>query len=329
MRSIVCTEYGALDKLRLDDLPRPTLSKDKVRIKVNTVGINYVEGLMIMGRYQIKVPTPFVPGNDMAGVVTEVGASVKGVEVGQRVIVGYQLGALSEEVVASPWQLIPMPEQMSDAEGAVFTQSNATAYFGLVNCGHIQPEETVLVLGAAGATGMSAISIAKALGARVIAAASTEEKLAACRVAGADATINYETEDLKIRAKELTDYGVDMVFDPVGGELTDAALRACAPGARYLVIGFASGEIPKVPLNLPLLKRCNIVGVDWGGSFTKDASINPKIHAALMEIYQEGKLHCPPITEFTLENTAQAFEAVLNRKVLGRAVVRLGQNSNI
>lgn len=324
MKAIVCTEYGSPSQLKLKDLPEPTLGDQQVRVKVNAVGVNYVEVLTVLGQYQIKVPTPFVPCSELTGVIIEVGASVNGFEVGQRVIVGYEMGALCEQVVASPWQLTAMPNEMTDAEGAVFVQSNAAAYFGLVNCGHIQSGETVLVLGAAGATGMSAISIAKALGANVIAAASTEEKLAACRDAGADETINYQTEDLKSRAKELSGGGVDLVFDPVGGELADTALRTCAPGARYLVIGFASGTIPKVALNIPLLKRCTIVGVDWGGSFTKDPTINPTIHESLVALYQQGKLSSPLTTEYPLEKTAEAFDDVLDRNFIGRAVVKVG-----
>lgn len=324
MKAIVCTQYGPPEALELQDIPSPSLGEGQVRIKVKTVGINYVEGLMIQGLYQIKIPTPFVPCSDLVGVVTEVGPGVRDVETGQRVMGVFNVGALAEEIVVYAQQLVQTPDGMSDAAGSVFLQANSTAYFALVNCGKIRSGETVLVLGAAGATGLASIYVAKALGARVIAAASTDEKLQACRTAGADETINYVTEDLKARAKQLTERGVDLVFDPVGGELSEAALRACAPGARFLVIGFASGTIAKIPLNLPLLKRCNIVGVNWGASFMDDPSINPEIFKALVSLYQQGKLPCPPIEEFPLDESARAFSSVLDRSCVARPVVRVG-----
>lgn len=323
MKAIVCTEYGHPDALQLKDLPPPPLGKNQVRVKVNTVGVNYVESLMIRGAYQIKQPTPFIPCTDLAGEVTEVGTATRGVDIGQRVLVGDCRGALCEEVVVDPAQIIPMPDKMSDGHGAVFIQSNATAYFALVNCGQVRAGETVLILGAAGATGMAAIYIAKALGARVIAAASTDAKLHACRVAGADEVINYSADDLKAAAKQLTARGVNLVFDPVGGDLSETALRACAPGARYLVVGFASGTIAKIPLNLTLLKRCAIVGVNWGASFMEDPDINPKIYRALVELYQTGKLPCPPITEFPLSASAEAFERAFSRTNDSRLVIRV------
>jgi len=324
MRAIVCTKYGSPELLELQEVPEPELGDTQLRIAVNTVGINFVEGLMVQGTYQIKVPTPFIPCSDLSGVITEVGKAVDGFQVGQRVLASGYVGALCEQVVLDPSAVIHKPENMSDAQGSVFLQSNATAYFALVNCGKLKAGETVLVLGAAGATGLSTIHIAKALGARVIAAASSEEKLQACREAGADETINYATEDLKVRSKELTERGVDLVFDPVGGDLAEQALRACAPGARFLVIGFASGTIPKIPLNLPLLKRCDIVGVNWGGTFMKDPTLNPKLYAALIDLFQQGKLTCPEITEFPLEASSKAFASVFDRNAIGRPVIRVG-----
>lgn len=324
MKAIVCTEYGPPSTLQLQDVPKPILADDQVRVVVKTVGVTFAEALMLAGQYQIKMPTPFVPGLEVAGVISEIGDTTEGIEVGQRVLVSHgSHGGLTEEIVASPTQLIPIPDNMTDAHAATFLQSNATAYFGLVNRGHIQAGETVLVLGAAGATGMAAIYVAKALGATVIAAASSEDKLAACREAGADETVNYRTEDLKTRVKTLAKAGVDIVFDPVGGDLAEPALRCCGPDARFLVIGFASGTIPKIPLNLPLLKRCQIVGVDWGGEFTKDPTINPPIHKALIEIFNQGKLPCPPITEFLLEDSALAYETTSNRSSYNRPVVRV------
>ena len=323
MKAVVCTEHGSPKLLQIDDLPSPELGEGQVRVKVNSVGINYVEGLMVEGTYQIVIPPPFVPCSDLAGVVTEVGVAVPNISVGQKVLVSMGIGAACEEVVVSADAIIPMPANMSDAQGAVFLQANATAYFALVNCGQIKAGETLLVLGAAGATGIAAIQVAKALGARVIAAASTDDKLRACRTAGADETINYSTEDLKTCSKELTERGVDLVFDPVGGELSELALRACAPDARFLIIGFASGTIPKVPLNLPLLKRCNIVGVNWGAAAMEDPTINPVIFNELLELFISGKIPCPMVEEFGIEECAQAFLGVLDRQFVSRPVLKM------
>lgn len=326
MKAIVCTEHGAPDLLQLQDVPSPIPGEDRVRVAVKTVGITFAETLMLSGQYQMIIPTPYIPGSELAGVVTEVGKSVKNFKPGQRVLVGYSpQGGLAEEVLAHSGQLIPLPNEMSDAHAATFLQSNASSYFGLVNCGHLQPGETVLILGAAGALGLAAIHIAKALGAKVIATASSQEKLAACLDAGADETINCVNEDLKARVKQLATTGVDMVFDSVGGDLAEAALRCCAPGARFLVIGFASGEIPKIQLNLPLLKRCSIVGVNWGGTYMEDPSINPPIVNALLALFRQGKLPCPPITEFPLEQSALAYAATMDRSSFSRPVVRVSQ----
>lgn len=325
MQAIVCTEHGAPDLLQLKDVPRPELGAGQVRVRVSAVGINYIECLLVQGTYQIKVPTPFVPGGDLAGEVVEVGAGVSGITPGQRVLASTGIGALTEEVVLAPAQLTPIPAGMSDAHGATFLQSTATAWFALKHCGAIRAGDTLLVLGAAGGTGMAAVTLGRALGARVIAAASSEDKLAACRAAGANETINYSSEDLKTRAKELSGGGVDLVFDPVGGALAEPALRACAPGARYLVIGFVGGPIPQIPLNLPLLKRCSIVGVNWGASVTADPALAPDVHEDIVRLFEEGSIPPPPITEFPLADSAAAMNSLLNREIVGRAVVRVAQ----
>lgn len=323
MKAIVCHEYGTPDQLKFDDVPSPHLGPNQVRVKVKNVGINYVDGLLVSGSYQIKVPPPFTPGSDLSGEIIELGAEVDQWQLGDRVLADLGIGALCEEVVVAPGQLTAIPEGMSDALGAVFLQANSTAYYALHHCGQLKLGETLLVLGAAGGTGMAAIHLAKAQGARVIAAASTPEKLAACKAAGADETINYNEESLKDRAKALSDGGVDMVFDPVGGEFAEPALRACAPGGRYLVIGFVGGPIPNIPLNLPLLKRCSIVGVNWGASFMADPSLIPQVHGALLELFEAGKLPAPPLSEFSFQEAGQAIAALHSRQVTGRAVVRV------
>lgn len=324
MRTVVCQQHGGSEVLAIEQKSLPEINESQVLIAVKTVGINYVDGLLIAGTYQIKVPTPFVPGSDLAAEVVAVGAKVEGFAIGDKVLASVGIGALSEMLAVDPSQISKTPNGMSDALAATFLQSNGTAYFGLVNCAAIIAGESVLVLGAAGGTGMATIHIAKALGAKVIAAASTDIKLQACRDAGADETINYVTEDLKTRAKALSGGGgVDIVFDPVGGDFAEPALRACAPGARFLVVGFAGGPIPNIPLNLPLLKRCSIIGVNWGASYSAEPALLDEVNSALINLFNAGELKEPPITEFAMEAVGEALDALHGRRLAGRAVVRL------
>lgn len=322
MRSIVCTQLGGPELLEIQTGDEPALPANQVRVAVKAAGVNFVDGLLIAGSYQIKLPPPFVPGGDIAGEVTEVGAEVSGFAPGDRVLASPGIGGFSEQLLFNPEQLTAIPDAMSDAEASVFSQSNGTAYLALVTLGKLQAGESVLVLGASGGTGLAAIHVAKALGARVIAAASSEEKLQVCREAGADETINYQSEDLKVRAKELcAGAGVDLVFDPVGGDYSEPALRACAPGGRFLIIGFAAGSIPKLPFNLLLLKRCSAIGVNWGATLDAEPDTAAGVNAALLSLYNQGLLKAPKITEYSLEQTGQAIADLQQRKLAGRAVI--------
>lgn len=322
MRSIVCTEYGSPEKLELQDSPEQPLQAGQVRVAIKAAGVNFVDSLFVAGTYQIKIPTPFTPGGDIAGEIIELADDVTSFTLGERVLASPGIGGFAEQALLTAQQLIKIPEGMNNAVAATFVQANATAFFALVNRGQIQPGETLLVLGAAGGTGMAAIHIAKALGATVIAAASSEEKLAACIEAGADFGINYSSQNLKTEAKALTNgQGVDLVFDPVGGDYSEQALRACAPEARFLVIGFAAGDIPRVPLNLVLLKKCQIVGVDWGGSVMLNPSLYGQVCESILELYQQGKLPDPPIQLYPLEKTGRALLDLQERRVIGRAVI--------
>ncbi|MFK7977798.1 MAG: NADPH:quinone oxidoreductase family protein [Halioglobus sp.] len=321
MRAIVCNGYGHPENLQIEEQPEPVLAANQVRVAVKAAGVNYVDGLLVEGTYQIKVPVPFVPGSDIAGEVLEVGADVAGFACGDRVFASPGIGGYADQLLAAPEQLSRIPDSMSDAVAATFLQANCTAYYGLATCGGLKAGETVLVLGAAGGTGMAAIHIAKALGARVVAAASSDEKLAACKAAGADEFINYQHDDLKVQAKALSGgQGVDLVFDPVGGDLAEQALRACAPGARYLVIGFVAG-IPQLPFNLPLLKRCSVVGVNWGAASMAEADLDQMVKSAILALFEGGALRTPPIKEYSLEQTGQAIADLHARKIAGRAVV--------
>lgn len=324
MKSIVCQQHGDPALLVLEDSPEQALQAGQVRVAVKAAGVNFVDSLLIGGTYQIKIPTPFVPGGDIAGVITEVANDVADVNVGDRILASPGIGGFSEQVILNTAQLTPIPDGMNDAAAATFIQANVTGYFALATRGQIKPGETLLVLGAAGGTGIAAIHMAKALGASVIAAASCAEKLEACKAAGADLLINYSQQDLKTETKTLTNgKGVDLVFDPVGGDYAELALRACAPGARYLVVGFAAGEIPRIPLNLVLLKKCQIVGVDWGGTIGIEPGLEQTVTSAVLELYQQGKLPDPPFQFYSLAETGKAIADLQQRKVVGKAVINI------
>ncbi len=324
MRAVVCRALGALDELKVEEWPDPVAGPGEVIVDAEACGVNFVDGLMAQGLYQIKPTPPFVPGSEIAGSVSSVGEGVTGVSVGDRVVAMPGLNGFAEKVKVRPAQLIPVPEGLDMATAACFVQSYCTALFALDRRGQLRSGETLLVLGASGGVGLAAIDVGKALGARVIAAASTREKLALCRERGADDEIDYATEDLKLRAKELSGGGVDMVYDPVGGDYAEPALRACAPWARYLVIGFANGEIPKFRLNLILLKSCQVVGVDWGGSANRDPKLNEGLLSDLTAMIAEGRISPPAPAALPLEQAGAVLAELAGRRRLGKAVLLPG-----
>src|SRR5215208_1532028 len=269
MKAVLCKQFGPPDSLLVEELPSPRAGPGEVVIAVKAASLNFPDVLIIQNKYQFKPPLPFSPGSELAGVVKEVGSGVQGVRPGDKVIAFTTYGAFAEEVKTEASRLVPLPPGMSFTEGAAFLLTYATTDHALRDRGALAAGETLLVLGAAGGVGLAAIEIGKVLGARVIACASSEDKLAVCRSHGADATINYVTEDLRERIKALSDgKGVDVVYDPVGGPYTEPAFRSLAWRGRLLVVGFAAGEIPKLPLNLALLKGAAVVGVFWG-DFTR------------------------------------------------------------
>ena len=321
MRAIVCTEHGHPKNLVVEERPSPSAGEGQVVVAVEACGVNFVDALMAQGLYQVKPPVPYVPGAEFAGRVSQVGPGVEGLSVGDAVMAMTGINGFASEVVVPAKALIPVPEGLEMPTAACLLQSYCTGYFALTRRASVEAGETMLVLGAAGGVGLAAIDLAKALGARVIAAASSEEKLALCRERGADETIDYSREDLKVRAKELSGGGVDLVYDPVGGDYAEPALRACAPGARYLVIGFATGTIPRVPFNLILLKSCQVVGVDWGGWTGRDPGGNRVLVAELGELIASGKLRPAPPKAFPLEEAGDVLGALLERRFAGKAVL--------
>lgn len=322
MKALVCEAYGPIDTLVVKDIPSPAPGPKQVLIEVRAAGVNFPDALMVQGLYQVKPPLPFTPGAEIAGVVKAAGAEVRQFKAGDRVIALTSTGGFAEECVADAARTLPLPAGMDFDTGAALVLTYCTSLHGLKDCGHLQPGETLVVLGAAGGVGISAIEIGKAMGARVIAAASSADKLALCRQVCADETIDYSTENLKDRINELTaGKGADVVYDPVGGPYTEPAVRALAWRGRLLIIGFAAGEIPKIPLNLALLKERSLVGVYWGDSTRHDPAGHLANLQQLQAWFAAGTIR-PVISErFPLAAARDAVARIANRQVKGKVIV--------
>ena len=322
MKAVLCKQYGPPESLVVEELPSPKPGPGEVVVSVKAASVNFPDFLIIQNKYQFKPPLPFSPGSELAGVVKELGSGVTGWRAGDRVIAFTTYGAFAEEVKTEAGRLLRLPEGMDFVTGAAFLLTYATSEHALHDRGELQNGETLLVLGAAGGVGLAAIEIGKALGARVIACASTEDKLAVCREHGADATINYATEDLRERVKALTEgRGVDVVYDAVGGPYTEPAFRSLAWRGRLLVVGFAAGEIPKLPLNLPLLKGASVVGVFWGDFARREPQRFGESVAQLGRWYREGKLRPHVSQTLPLEKAAEAIMLLASRKAKGKIVL--------
>ena len=322
MKAVLCKTYGPPESLLVEEVASPAPGPGEVIVSVKAASVNFPDVLIIENKYQVKPPLPFSPGSEFAGVVKEVGDGVTGIAPGDRVMAITAYGAFAEEVKTEARKLLPLPSGMDFAQAAAFGLTYATSDFALRDRGELKAGETLLVLGAAGGVGIAAIEIGKALGARVIACASTGDKLDVCREHGADETINYATDDFRERIKQLTGgAGADVVYDPVGGPYTEPALRSIAWRGRLLVVGFAAGEIPKIPLNLTLLKGCSIVGVFWGEFTRREPQHFAEAMQRLAGWYAEGKLK-PHVSEtFPLERAADALTLMAERKVTGKVVL--------
>jgi NADPH2:quinone reductase len=322
MKAVLCKVYGPPESLVIEEVEPLKPGPGQVVIGVKACGVNFPDTLIIEGKYQFKPEMPFSPGGEVAGIVKEIGDGVTGVNVGDRVIAFTGWGGFAEEVLAEAAKLIPIPEGMDFITASAFVMAYGTSHYALKDRAKIQPGETLLVLGAAGGVGLAAVELGKAMGAHVIAAASSDEKLAVCREHGADKCINYANEDLKERVKALTaGRGVDVIYDPVGGNYSEAALRGMAWEGRHLVIGFTAGEIPRIPLNLTLLKGCSIVGVFWGSFTTRDPRRNQEHLRELVRWFQEGKLKPRISATYPLQRAAEALNDLLTRRVTGKAVL--------
>jgi NADPH:quinone reductase len=323
MRAVMCNRFGGPDVLEMAEVDDPVVQAGQILVDVKACSVNFPDLLMIQDLYQFKPKLPFIPGSEVAGLVVEVGEGVERFSPGDRVL-GSSLfvGGLAERAVLAADTTVAIPDEIGFGDAAGLLYAYGTSHHALKDRALLKPGESLLVLGAAGAVGLSAVELGKLMGARVIAAASTDEKLELCRKYGADETINYTTEDLKTRIRDLTGgQGADVVYDPVGGPYSEPALRSTAWEGRFLVIGFAAGDIPKIPLNLALLRGCSIVGVFWGSFVTREAARHRANVTEMVEWWQQGKLRPHTSATYPLEQAGQAFRDMAERRAMGKVVV--------
>lgn len=323
MKAIICEKFAPVEELLYQDVPDPVAEKGQVLVDVTAIGVNYPDGLLVQGLYQMKPPFPFIPGMEVAGIVSELGEGVSHLNVGQRVVGLPGISGYADKVAIDAMTVMPLPDAIPDEEAAGLITAHATAHHALKQRANLQAGETLVVTGAAGGTGLAAVQIGKAMGATVVAVCSTQEKLDIAKANGADILINYSENDLKTELKKLNDgKGVDVVYDVVGGDAFDACSRSMAWNGRLLVIGFASGTIPKFPVNLSLVKGYSVVGVFWG-SFTKH---EPKAFmenmVELMDWYVKGSVKVIVDEVFPLKDTAKALHKVMDRKVKGKVILK-------
>ena len=322
MKAVVAREFGPPESFSIEEVPLPQPGPKQVRVSVRAAGISFVDSLLGKGLYQVKPELPFTPGTEFAGVITAMGAGVEGLKVGDRVCAGGMAGGFAEEALAPASRAIKLPDSMDFHEGSIFRVSYATAYYSLVQRGQLQPGETLLVLGAAGATGLAAVQVGKALGARVVASASSPEKRAMAMSAGADAAVEARADDWRDQVRAAAPKGVDVVFDPVGGEAMEPAFRSLGWRGRHLIVGFVGG-IAKLPTNLALVKGASLVGVDirqFGLNEPQTAAANI---AAILKLHGEGKLKPPIGAVYPFERFAEAMNAVSTNEVVGRVILEI------
>jgi NADPH2:quinone reductase len=322
MKAIVCHEWGGPDSLSYDDLPSPEPGPGQIKVKMHAVGVNFADTLIISGSYQVRPERPFTPGMEVAGEVTAVGEDVGHLKPGDRVIAMVDYGGYAEEVIAPAMMALPIPEGMAYTDAAAFPVAYGTSHVALNHRGQLKVGETLLVFGAAGGVGLTAVEIGKKLGATVIACASTPEKLALTQDYGADYTINYTEESIRDRVKEITDgKGADVIYDPVGGDAFDQAMRAINWEGRLLVIGFASGRIPELPVNLTLVKNCSVVGVFWGAYGRKDPGVLMSSLQTLAGWYMNGDIKPHVSATYPLARAGEALKALMSRQSKGKVVI--------
>ena len=322
MKAIICKKFGPPDNLKLMEVKNLIPKSDEVNIAIKACGVNFPDTLIIENKYQFKPPLPFSPGGEISGEIIEVGKNVKKYKVGDKVMAMTLFGGFAENILVNQNSLIKKPNKMSEVIAAGFTMTYGTSMYALKQRAKLKQNETVLILGAGGGVGLAAVEIAKAMGAKVIAAASNEKKLEIIKKAGADFLINYSKDDIRIKLKEFTgEGGVDVVFDPIGGEIFEKALRSTAWNGRVLIVGFASGLIPKIPANLPLLKNCSVIGVFWGAFRQKEKNLDNKNFVKLFQWFKEGKLNPHIHKVLPLKDAALALKLLQKREVIGKIVL--------
>ena len=324
MKAVLCNSFGPPENLVIDEVPAPAPAVDEVLVDVYASALNFPDVLMIQGKYQSQPAFPFSPGGEMAGVVAATGAEVKGFKPGDRVFGGIGHGGFAEQAAMKARSLRLMPAGMSFQEASGISTTYGTSYYALKQRANLQPGETLLVLGAAGGVGLAAVELGKAMGARVIAAASSAEKLAAASAAGADELIDYSNGELKEKVKALTDgRGADVIYDPVGGDLFDQCMRCINWYGRVLVIGFAAGEIPRVPINLILLKSCQLVGVFYGAWSARSPAEAEANFGEILKLYEQGRIKPLIGREYPMEEYAAAMRCLMERQAIGKVVVNI------
>lgn len=322
MKAVLCHDYGSIDQLTVESVSEPQITDNELLLKVLAAGVNFPDGLLVQGLYQAKPELPFVPGMECCAEVLQAGSETSGLSVGARVICSSpKYGAFAEQLAISANNVIPVPDFIPPTEACNLLVAHGTAHHALQQRADLKAGETLVVLGAAGGTGIAAVQIGKAMGAKVIAAASSDEKLALAKANGADALINYSSENLKDAIRHHTEGGADVIYDPVGGELFDAGVRAMQRNGRYLVIGFASGAIPKLPVNLALVKEFSLVGVFWGTFTQKEPAVFADNMRTLFDWYKDNKVSVQIDRTFTLDETATALNYVMNRNVKGKVSI--------
>lgn len=324
MKAILCTRLGTARDLEFADIPDPVAGPGDVVVRVAAAGLNFFDTLLIAGRYQFKPELPFSPAAEFAGIIESLGANVSGLAVGDPVMGFSRWGNAREKIAIPATRVVKLAEGLDFERAAGLSVTYGTTLYGLKDRGHLKPGETLAVLGASGGVGLAAIELGKLMGARVIACASSDEKLDFAREHGADAGVNYAKNDLKGELRRLTDgRGVDVVYDPVGGPYAEPALRSLAWYGRYLVVGFAAGDIPKIPLNLVLLKSCDVVGVFWGSWTERDPAGHQANMTDLVNWAAQGKLSAHVHAVYPLADTARAIEDIAARKVMGKAILKI------
>jgi NADPH2:quinone reductase len=322
MKAIVCNKFGTPETLQYQEIETPSPKNDEILIAVKACSVNFPDTLIIQGKYQFRPEFPFSPGSDVAGIVEKVGENVTHFKVGDEVVGFIPFGGFAEKAIVKAKDCFPKPRGMSMVNASAFLLAYGTSYHALKDRANLQKGETILILGASGGVGLTALELAKLMGAKVIAAASTKEKLDLCKQFGADEVINYSEESLKDRVKEITNgKGVDVIYDPVGGHFSELALRAIAWKGRHLVIGFANGEIPKIPINLTLLKGASIVGVFWGAFAQNQPKESLENIKQLLTWFAKGDLKPHIDKTYSLQNAPKALEAMMQRKTKGKIVI--------